>query len=160
MVYNKIPLSIVCLNERAENRGGLLLLWSGRPGSNRRSSAWEADVLPLNYARMAVTSDLSPIASAKGEAPYSERRMEPPPGIEPGTYTLRVCCSTSWAKVAYYSLALQSASVINSEETMFMCYNIEYIQSSNYANHCGWMWILIFAFISIIRIIRSFYLHA
>ena len=25
--------------------------WSGRPGSNRRHSAWEADVLPLNYAR-------------------------------------------------------------------------------------------------------------
>ena len=26
-------------------------LWSGRPGSNRRHSAWEADVLPLNYSR-------------------------------------------------------------------------------------------------------------
>jgi hypothetical protein len=25
--------------------------WSGRPGSNRRHSAWEADVLPLNYSR-------------------------------------------------------------------------------------------------------------
>src|SRR5436190_2211788 len=25
--------------------------WSGRSGSNRRHSAWEADVLPLNYAR-------------------------------------------------------------------------------------------------------------
>ena len=29
----------------------LLILWSGRPGSNRRHSAWEADVLPLNYSR-------------------------------------------------------------------------------------------------------------
>src|SRR3954466_3930406 len=26
--------------------------WSGRPGSNRRHSAWEADVLPLNYSRI------------------------------------------------------------------------------------------------------------
>ena len=25
--------------------------WSGRPGSNWRHSAWEADVLPLNYSR-------------------------------------------------------------------------------------------------------------
>ena len=29
--------------------------WSGRSGSNRRHSAWEADVLPLNYARMPFT---------------------------------------------------------------------------------------------------------
>ena len=26
--------------------------WSGRTGSNRRRSAWEADILPLNYARL------------------------------------------------------------------------------------------------------------
>jgi hypothetical protein len=26
--------------------------WSGRPGSNRRRSAWEADILPLNYSRV------------------------------------------------------------------------------------------------------------
>ena len=26
-------------------------IWSGRPGSNRRRPAWEADILPLNYAR-------------------------------------------------------------------------------------------------------------
>src|SRR6185436_12048677 len=25
--------------------------WSGRPGSNRRRPAWEAGILPLNYAR-------------------------------------------------------------------------------------------------------------
>src|ERR1700733_10957512 len=30
---------------------GLSFSWSGRPGSNRRHSAWEADVLPLNYSR-------------------------------------------------------------------------------------------------------------
>ena len=29
--------------------------WSGRSGSNRRHSAWEADVLPLNYARVSMT---------------------------------------------------------------------------------------------------------
>src|SRR6185312_4213818 len=28
-----------------------LKIWSVRPGSNRRHSAWEADVLPLNYSR-------------------------------------------------------------------------------------------------------------
>ena len=26
--------------------------WSGRPESNRRRPAWEAGILPLNYARM------------------------------------------------------------------------------------------------------------
>jgi hypothetical protein len=26
-------------------------IWSGRPGSNRRRPAWEAGILPLNYAR-------------------------------------------------------------------------------------------------------------
>jgi hypothetical protein len=26
-------------------------VWSGRPGSNRRRPAWEAGILPLNYAR-------------------------------------------------------------------------------------------------------------
>ena len=26
-------------------------MWSGRPGSNRRRPAWEAGILPLNYAR-------------------------------------------------------------------------------------------------------------
>src|SRR5450432_2317431 len=29
----------------------LLILWSGRPGSNRRRPAWEAGILPLNYSR-------------------------------------------------------------------------------------------------------------
>src|SRR5208282_3532202 len=29
----------------------LLKSWSGRPGSNRRRPAWEAGILPLNYAR-------------------------------------------------------------------------------------------------------------
>ena len=35
--------------------------WSGRSGSNRRRSAWEADILPLNYARDAT------YASRKGD---------------------------------------------------------------------------------------------
>ena len=26
-------------------------IWSGMPGSNRRPSAWQALILPLNYAR-------------------------------------------------------------------------------------------------------------
>ena len=26
-------------------------IWSGRPDSNRRRPAWEAGILPLNYAR-------------------------------------------------------------------------------------------------------------
>ena len=29
-----------------------LILWSGRPGSNRRRPAWEAGILPLNYSRL------------------------------------------------------------------------------------------------------------
>jgi hypothetical protein len=36
----------------------LLILWSGRPGSNRRHSAWEADVLPLNYSRREVIANV------------------------------------------------------------------------------------------------------
>src|SRR5271167_791168 len=31
----------------------LAKFWSGRPGSNRRRPAWEAGILPLNYARPA-----------------------------------------------------------------------------------------------------------
>jgi hypothetical protein len=27
------------------------IVWSGRPGSNRRRPAWEAGILPLNYTR-------------------------------------------------------------------------------------------------------------
>ena len=30
---------------------GFERFWSGRPGSNRRRPAWEAGILPLNYAR-------------------------------------------------------------------------------------------------------------
>ncbi len=61
-VYTQSPvefrLPAVKILERslngAEGFGGfgeLLIFWSGRPGSNRRHSAWEADVLPLNYSR-------------------------------------------------------------------------------------------------------------
>src|SRR5438094_3333066 len=31
--------------------GFIRRFWSGRPGSNRRRPAWEAGILPLNYAR-------------------------------------------------------------------------------------------------------------
>ena len=33
--------------------------WSGRPESNRRRPAWEAGILPLNYARICVDSRLA-----------------------------------------------------------------------------------------------------
>ena len=36
---------------RRLNLCDLLKTWSGRRGSNPRHSAWEADVLPLNYSR-------------------------------------------------------------------------------------------------------------
>src|SRR6202051_2404175 len=32
----------------------LLILWSGRRGSNPRRPAWEAGILPLNYSRVPV----------------------------------------------------------------------------------------------------------
>src|ERR1700722_4056941 len=44
--------------------------WSGRPGSNRRHSAWEADVLPLNYSR-SHTSRRCPIIASSSVAPHS-----------------------------------------------------------------------------------------
>src|SRR5690606_15308900 len=41
--------------------------WSGRSGSNRRHSAWEADVLPLNYARAGMAcSTCRPPAKSRG----------------------------------------------------------------------------------------------
>ncbi len=36
----------------------LLILWSGRPGSNRRRPAWEAGILPLNYSRILLITNL------------------------------------------------------------------------------------------------------
>src|SRR6185312_4596177 len=36
--------------------------WSGRGESNPRHSAWEADVLPLNYARAAGRPEADPLA--------------------------------------------------------------------------------------------------
>jgi hypothetical protein len=38
--------------------------WSGRRESNPRHSAWEADVLPLNYARAHLYSNLFPCTLA------------------------------------------------------------------------------------------------
>ena len=31
--------------------GKVLKIWSGRPGSNRRPTAWKAETLPLSYSR-------------------------------------------------------------------------------------------------------------
>src|SRR4051794_10490353 len=36
---------------RPQSNKDALLEWSGRRGSNSRLSAWEADTLPLSYAR-------------------------------------------------------------------------------------------------------------
>ena len=51
--FSAAPLHVenrcVSGSRRAVFRRGVV--WSGRAGSNRRHSAWEADVLPLNYAR-------------------------------------------------------------------------------------------------------------
>ena len=38
-------------NRRSEVFDFVEEFWSGRPGSNRRRPAWEAGILPLNYAR-------------------------------------------------------------------------------------------------------------
>ena len=40
----------------------LTMIWSGRWDSNPRSPAWQADVLPLNYARSKSSSETLPVA--------------------------------------------------------------------------------------------------
>jgi hypothetical protein len=52
-------------------RGG----WSGRPGSNRRRPAWEAGILPLNYARSRIESlrRRSPSVNSDGLAEAAAR---------------------------------------------------------------------------------------
>ncbi len=53
--------------------------WSGRSGSNRRHSAWEADVLPLNYARIS-RLDMPPAASVQRRARrFPQTRPQIPP---------------------------------------------------------------------------------
>ena len=46
--------------------GNALNDWSGRGESNPRHSAWEADVLPLNYARDRVTHTWSLVGAQVG----------------------------------------------------------------------------------------------
>src|SRR3954467_10909413 len=41
--------------------------WSGRGESNPRHSAWEADVLPLNYARGRIPAIVAPARLRQGE---------------------------------------------------------------------------------------------
>ena len=60
----------------------IALMWSGRPGSNRRHSAWEADVLPLNYSRLSTPTS-------------TEEMMVELSGIEPLTSSLRTRRSPS-----------------------------------------------------------------
>jgi hypothetical protein len=43
--------------------------WSGRLESNQRHSAWEADVLPLNYARISMTSREHQLGELKNQGP-------------------------------------------------------------------------------------------
>ena len=47
--------------------------WSGQSGSNRRHSAWEADVLPLNYARTAAILT-NPEGADKGQRSGANER--------------------------------------------------------------------------------------
>ena len=76
-----------------KNEGCKLLImkrfWSGRPGSNRRRSAWEADILPLNYSRpgvdnFKVTTTLSPHKRGifhrgqSGLSSFSSKTLRPP----------------------------------------------------------------------------------
>ena len=58
--------------------------WSGRGESNPRHSAWEADVLPLNYARESATTDSGFCARGASEALGAarsklKRRTQPVP---------------------------------------------------------------------------------
>ena len=50
---------------------------SGKRGSNPRPSAWEANALPTELL------------------PQNLNENEPIPGLEPGTYSLRMNCSTN-----------------------------------------------------------------
>src|SRR5208282_1031218 len=82
-------LTIVC---------NLLILWSGRPGSNRRHSAWEADVLPLNYSRPLTSITyvpcnhfMLPLQVSRGshphytkESPQSQKQTYTKTGTKPG----------------------------------------------------------------------------
>ncbi len=70
-----------------------LILWSGRPGSNRRHSAWEADVLPLNYSR-------------SSEWPSCEAQRWLPPNMQ--SFQSRAPDTKSSARAAKSSIA-QSA---------------------------------------------------
>ncbi len=55
-----------------ENRAKLLILWSGRRGSNPRRPAWEAGILPLNYSRSVLMSSY-PVEAASSNTPSCKR---------------------------------------------------------------------------------------
>ena len=79
---------------------------SGKRGSNSRPPAWEASALP--------TELLPP--------------MEPIPGLEPGTYSLRMNCSTNWAISAFQRT--QRLPSINANAKV-----IYFLWSSKYYNY-------------------------
>src|SRR5512140_917138 len=54
--------------------------WSGRPDSNRRRQAWEACILPLNYARTTDTSTTSARRFATGSGPQAGLDVAVPRG--------------------------------------------------------------------------------
>ena len=59
----------------------LLILWSGRPGSNRRHSAWEADVLPLNYSRPLKSIIYEKVSPLLSNLLSKSAKMEPLSGV-------------------------------------------------------------------------------
>ena len=68
---------------------------SGKRGSNSRPPAWEASALP---------TELLPHSTIIiQELYFNFTKMEPIPGLEPGTYALRMRCSTNWAISAKHS---------------------------------------------------------
>ena len=56
---NGLTNNVITVNPNEETQGmlqrnsaGTNYVWSGRRDSNSRLSAWEADILPLNYSRL------------------------------------------------------------------------------------------------------------
>ena len=65
---------------------GVMQVWSGRPGSNRRHSAWEADVLPLNYSRFVrnyTPGDQDESSCAFSSNSMKARNLAPSPWLKP-----------------------------------------------------------------------------
>src|SRR5438128_2874244 len=64
---------------------------SGRPDSNRRRPAWEAGILPLNYARGATTRQRRSASKPPPNlAAYCSRRYSTSPAFQPAQPSLAV----------------------------------------------------------------------